>query len=1559
MHSNTTLLKLVNFNLSTLYISSTDITFANHSMAPDLKIFPFGTAYYYFITYSASQFVFNFYPLTGDYSSFTKTVKFSETIASYNYDFKLINGRSIAVISFIVTAALPSLNKLYVRKVEILGSSTSNYSLYSAYEIISYSVSFSNLQFLKWAGNWLIINLIGTGANIHNSEMYSYVFTETNLDDEKGQLLTKTSLSKYTKLMDVLLLENISNREAYPILMFNTYISVPPGSGVVDTDQYTIKLMTIQFSGSAKMCFFFTNNDSSQYCSYECKKTQYFSKLTGYACSDCSPGFIKNNACVNTGCQDIEKANINGYCSDSDNYYMYSSIFLTKYTTLQAVPTCNKGFSSVNNICIPCAPLGKVSYNGRCENSCPQGYFTDPASKECYLVDCGTGYILNPIKSICVPCKNYRKFDLISEQCVETCNPGTNTQRIYCGCPGGLLLTIDSPYNSCRVGQCIFGPNINLNSNYSFCANPNNPYITKNNICSIGYVWNQQQLLCGKCTDTTYPYNLNGQCLMECPLNTVINYYAFECYPCNLADYVYNNSCVSICPIGTIALSKQQICINDCSATTVTSSTSTSAATTSDPDCYSECPYSDYYYDPINKICSKCPSSTPYRYKDYCLSECPPHSYYSPYDKKCYPCKTGEIYYADSQMCITECPDASGYTYDKVNNVCYNCLQKGLYYNFQELKCRTYCPNNYVGNLNIGCFFEGYVVYNNELYGSCPKGYEPAWNRVCYQCYNYINYTGKSYVCTDECPIGLYPDSSRDCKTCLSMGLIEAIGGGCTYRCDTLTQTVDLVNNKCIPKDMSLSDKILYEQSLNCSLTCNNNSACKVKKLNSTKLETYCTICSCGANYYGGLCEIDSTSKTEYETRLLHYLSLLPSTNELNNSQGDINYYGPTDADFNNANDLVNLIQSVPQLNKIEYAELLALMAQKIQEFQKRKNLTVDPRVLVLASNAIVIAELIDCYDKTNGSTLITTKSQLEDDAYSVINSNIMDNLLQGGGISQDAKSISTNAFATYTNSPRNNTNVDKIVSEKLPFADFSSCFSSSINYTEIYMSYNLKLNLLSNVTSTGSVFGSVVPTVVDSNFKPMNLTNCSNILIKLPINTNLLNLTKYNRIKQDFNSDIYLTSERLFNNLCQNYFENADLSVNLRRKVFSVGIECTGSCNYTEIDTNNYAVCNCNGTNLTSITANFKDHIFGEDIEESLTDVIKCNSDGFSKWVAGNVGFWLSSLLLCFFTAIIVLHTIVYSLILLVANYKQVLMSDACFMNINSDIPQYVGVSNKNNKQVSDQNMREIEKNIVHSEDEGSDENGLSNNDYAMAEPKVDKLSSMKIDLTYIPKEAPKNEKEINDLSNYYDRNKDDMPCAEDKTSREDNEEIFYYNLETDLYENTNKRNMDCKLNLSFEHEVEEKDVVYRKFTIKDFDFMGCQKEVEIDERTICQFTYDELVNSHILISVILKKSIVDPFIVRITKLSMSVSIILLFNAVLFTNSMINLRYEYSIIQESEAGFDYTFLNEIDKSIFASLISYVFLILITLINRVPAQYEYELNEALITLNKEKSLEKM
>lgn len=425
---------------------------------------------------------------------------------------------------------------------------------------------------------------------------------------------------------------------------------------------------------------------SSQYsCVTNCKDNNLF--LDGNKCVEQCPStrdyiISKNNDII---------------CSIScDNNYKYINE--------------NKGHKfCVNN----CKAQGKVLYNGKCVEICPENKDIDIDKND--DIECSDGCEEGQYISI----KYNKKY------CVDDCSE--SNQFLYDGkciseCPEGKYLYEDSDSNK----QCI-------------------------DDCQVYNLYSNDK----KCVPNCEQYNLfayQGKCLFECPkgkylyedISTGKTQCIDDCNSHNL--YLNNNKCVTDCKIFN-KISFEGNCISECPD---------EFPYTLNNICKSDpCEEGKFYDSFTNKCYDKCDSTSNYldTETNYCIKNCKSKN-------------SNKIYSIYENKCISNCNELNKYIYlYKDNYYCLeNCEESDLLISSDGKFCVERCDSNAPYMKNNKCTSscgDWFIDFNKKCVEKCPNNNPYIYNNECIEsCYdNYLYILYDTNICVEKCTNNLVLNS--------------------------------------------------------------------------------------------------------------------------------------------------------------------------------------------------------------------------------------------------------------------------------------------------------------------------------------------------------------------------------------------------------------------------------------------------------------------------------------------------------------------------------------------------------------------------------------------------------------------------------------------------------------------------------------------------------------------------------------------------------------------------------------------------------------------------------
>lgn len=276
-----------------------------------------------------------------------------------------------------------------------------------------------------------------------------------------------------------------------------------------------------------------------------------------------------------------------------------------------------------------------------------------------------------------------------------------------------------------------------------------------------------------------------------------------QCRNCDPSFLLYEGSCYSTCPVGTIDRSSYcEKCDSSCKSCSEVSTNCTS--------CH------ENYFHYKDKCLSKCPAGT-FEFGDECYEKCP-YGTYSKESKcdecqlpcidctgkatKCTDCIEGK--YLFNNECVDKCPDRTVRDGNKCLTECQS--DQFLYSGFCYSQCPkgTYAKGVICENCDSSCAEcrsdastciscnENTYLHNSKCLGKCPEGFYSYNNKCVANCPSdsYLN----GIECVDICPKGKY-GVNHACKNCDS--ICETCENSSSL-CTKCSKDKFLYNNSCL-----------------------------------------------------------------------------------------------------------------------------------------------------------------------------------------------------------------------------------------------------------------------------------------------------------------------------------------------------------------------------------------------------------------------------------------------------------------------------------------------------------------------------------------------------------------------------------------------------------------------------------------------------------------------------------------------------------------------------------------------------------------------------------------
>lgn len=210
---------------------------------------------------------------------------------------------------------------------------------------------------------------------------------------------------------------------------------------------------------------------------------------------------------------------------------------------------------------------------------------------------------------------------------------------------------------------------------------------------------------------------------------------------------------------------------------------------------------------------------------------------------------------------------------------------------------------------------------------------------------------------------------------------------------------------------------------------------------------------------------------------------------------------------------------------------------------------------------------------------------------------------------------------------------------------------------------------------------------------------------------------------------------------------------------------------------------------------------------------------------------------------------------------------------------------------------------------------------------PKKEITNENKDDVIKIEKEK---ENEIKEKNSIEEENK--ISLKEELQSRNLEKKIIEKKLTSStIKKEKQKKEADKETNIDIKSEKSENSQLY-EYENEELNELPFDKAIKNDKRGFCGYFCNILVISHIILNVFFRQSDYNLFIVKLGLLLMTFPINLTFNIMFFTNKTIKLNYLQSVKSMKSMEDVSLFWRNISSSVYSSLISSIFLIMLKFI---------------------------
>lgn len=297
---------------------------------------------------------------------------------------------------------------------------------------------------------------------------------------------------------------------------------------------------------------------------------------------------------------------------------------------------------------------------------------------------------------------------------------------------------------------------------------------------------------------------------------------ADKCTSCPSGASLYNDLCLSVCPVYTYSDPSGYClpCGTDCE--TCTSNTQCTLCKASSGKylyggaCVSACPTEHYYPDPATKTCESCPQQCLQCSSADVCTQCDT-SRFTLAGGKCLCSQAGYIYDPAQDACVSGCPSHYFVNAQSVCQACsadcLDCSQEpnfctscyATHYFYQAAKfCYTVCPQSSFP-----------VLSPSKICVACPTYCKACTNSTyCSSCIDTAYFYQSFCYAQHSCPTGLYSDDiTKSCVTCPFPCTVCSTHNSCS-QCRTPTFRLEGDQCKCV------GDYVYYPGTQQCITNC-------------------------------------------------------------------------------------------------------------------------------------------------------------------------------------------------------------------------------------------------------------------------------------------------------------------------------------------------------------------------------------------------------------------------------------------------------------------------------------------------------------------------------------------------------------------------------------------------------------------------------------------------------------------------------------------------------------------------------------------------------------------
>jgi hypothetical protein len=178
---------------------------------------------------------------------------------------------------------------------------------------------------------------------------------------------------------------------------------------------------------------------------------------------------------------------------------------------------------------------------------------------------------------------------------------------------------------------------------------------------------------------------------------------------------------------------------------------------------------------------------------------------------------------------------------------------------------------------------------------------------------------------------------------------------------------------------------------------------------------------------------------------------------------------------------------------------------------------------------------------------------------------------------------------------------------------------------------YAINIRMSPNIIGLNSTTQDYMKTrYVDSQGNHVDTSTCDKISIRMPNKDLNVDMKKYREMKKK-GYDILDSNDNFFSDLCTSFEsdDSKDVTLNKRREIFNIGVNCAEGCVFNGLDERGYSDCLCT-SNISEISNEVKEKKYGFEIKSNI-GIVKCHAKALED-INHNISFYVGLGVTCSF---------------------------------------------------------------------------------------------------------------------------------------------------------------------------------------------------------------------------------------------------------------------------------------------------------------------------------------